>query len=403
MVQVEKKTLFWFMAAAFCLMAVVGMWDPVLSNYFDEVFHISNKTRGYLEFPREFPGFMVVAMTGLLAALPIARVGMIASGLCIAGLLGMAAFGGSFVVMVAMMVLISSGVHLNMPVVATITLASTPEGKRGRRLGQIEALTTCGFLLGAGLVWLISHLKPDSGKFPLIFLTSSGFALLAGFCYSRLRLPEVHQKRSRLVLHRKFGLYYWLEFLFGARKQIFLTFGPWVLIRIYGLEVSQIAQLYIVSSLVGVGFKLIAGRAIDHFGERLVLTIDAIMLAVVCLGYGYAKHYFAETTAFYIAAGCFVLDHMLFSLSQARSVYVARISDNPSELSGTLSMGISINHIASMVIPACAGIVWAEFGYERVFLLAMVLAAVILSSVLFLPVKNRNNGTVGNQKVSGGI
>ncbi len=387
--QVEKKTLFWFMTAAFCFMAVVGMWDPVLSNYLDEVFNISDQTRGYLEFPREFPGFMVVVMTGVLAALPIARVGIIAAGLCIVGLLSMAAFGGSFAMMVAMMILISSGVHLNMPVVSTITLASTPEGKRGRRLGQIEALTTCGFLLGAGIVWLVCHFRPDTSKFSTIFVISSFAAALAAFAYSRLHLPELHQKRSRIVLHKKFSLYYWLEFLFGARKQVFLTFGPWVLIRVYGLETSQIAQLYIVSSLVGVGFKLIAGRAIDHFGERVILSIDAVMLVVVCLGYGYAKHYFAETPAFYIASACFVVDHMLFSLSQARSVYVARISSNPSELTGTLSLGISINHIASMAIPSCAGLVWAAFGYEKVFLLATVLAAVVFVSVLMLPAKVR--------------
>ena len=391
MEQVNKKNIYWFMVAAFSIMAVTGMWDPVLSNYLDEVFKISDKVRGYLEFPREFPGFMVVFMTGILAALPVARVGMISGLLCVAGMAAMAIWGGSsFGVMIAMMVVISSGIHLNMPVVSTITLGTTPEGKRGRKLGQIEALTTCGFLMGAGLVWLISELKEDSGKFPVIFIVSCLFGLLAAFSYSRINLPELHQKRRRLVVKKKFNLYYWLEFLFGARKQIFLTFGPWVLIRVYGLETSQIAKLYIVSSIVGVGFKLIAGRAIDHFGERAVLILDGLLLSLVCLGYAYAKHVFDGNTALYVACGCFVVDHMLFSLSQARSVYVSRISENSSELSGTLSLGISINHIASMGLPACAGIVWAKFGYERVFLLATILAGIVIASVMFLPGKKRD-------------
>lgn len=387
MSQIENKSLFWFMAAAFCFMAVLGMWDPVLSNYLDEIFKISDETRGYLEFPREFPGFMVVAMTGLLAALPIARLGVIASVLSVVGLLVLSVFDSSFTMMVAMMLVMSSGAHLNMPVVSTITMASAPEGKRGRRQGQIESLTTCGFLLGAGLVWLISHFKPDSGKFSVIFFVAALIAAVAGYCYSRLHLPELHQKRARLVLRKKYGLYYWLEFLFGARKQVFLTFGPWVLIRVYGLETRQIAQLFMVSCLVGVGFKLIAGRAVDYFGERVVLAFDAIMLVFVCLGYGYARHYFSEQVAFYVATSCFVVDHMLFSLGQARSVYVSRIAADSSELSGTLSMGISINHIASMLIPSFAGIIWTVFGYERVFLMATVLAVVVLGSVMFLPAK----------------
>lgn len=387
--QEKKSNIYWFMIAAVSVMAVTGMWDPVFSNYLNEVFHISDKVRGYLEFPREFPGFMVVVMTGILAALPVARVGVIAGLLCVAGMASMALWGGSSIsLMIVMMVLISSGIHLNMPVVSTITLATTPEGKRGRRLGQIEALTTCGFLLGAGLVWLICHFKQDNGKFPVVFFVSCLFGILAAFSYSRIRLPELHQKRRRLVVQKKFNLYYWLEFLFGARKQIFLTFGPWVLIRIYGLETSQIAQLYIVSSIIGVGFKIVAGRAIDHFGERAVLICDGLFLVLVCLGYAYAKHVFDERTALFVACGCFIFDHMLFSLSQARSVYVSRVADNSSELSGTLSLGISINHIASMAIPACAGVVWENFGYERVFLLATILAAVVVASVTFLPKKN---------------
>ncbi|MBN2843262.1 MAG: MFS transporter, partial [Sedimentisphaerales bacterium] len=273
----EKKNFFWFLTAAFCLMATVGCWDPSLSNYLNDVFKISDSQRGFLEFPREFPGFMVVVMTGLLAALPVARVGVIASLLCVLGLVSLATFvGKSYPGMIAMMVLISSGVHLNMPVVSTITLNSAGEGKRGRRLGQVESLTTVGFLLGAGVVWLISHIVHGDSRFNVIFFCAAGFAALGGFCYSRLNLPDLHQKRARLVLKRKFNLYYWLEFLFGARKQVFLTFGPWVLITVYGLEVSSIAKLYMVSSLVGVGFKLIAGRAVDRFGERNVLTADAI-------------------------------------------------------------------------------------------------------------------------------
>jgi len=38
-------------------------------------------------------------------------------------------------------------------------------------------------------------------------------------------------------------LYYWLAILYGTRKQIFITFAPWVLITIYKQPTQTIATL----------------------------------------------------------------------------------------------------------------------------------------------------------------
>ena len=60
------------------------------------------------------------------------------------------------------------------------------------------------------------------------------------------------------------------------------------------------------------------------------------------------------------------------------------LADTPQELTSTLAMGVSVNHIASMTIPALAGAIWVAFGYQRVFLAAAAMALLIsgLSSLV---------------------
>jgi len=217
-------------------------------------------------------------------------------------------------------------------------------------------------------------------------------AAAAAVFYTMMHIPHLHQKRARLVVRKKYRLYYALEVLFGARKQIFITFGFWVLIDVYGQEASGIGQLLMAAALVGIVFKPLVGAAIDRFGERSVLIADGLILAVVCLGYGYAMHLAPNPAqALLIAQGCFILDNLLFSLGSGRAIYLSRIAESPEDLTSTLALGVSINHIASMSIPAVAGAVWELFGYERVFLAAALLAVGISCVSTLVPRKGTHD------------
>jgi predicted MFS family arabinose efflux permease len=221
------------------------------------------------------------------------------------------------------------------------------------------------------------------------FLAIAAIAIGAGAIYFMLRIPALHQPRARLVLRKRYALYYVLEFLFGSRKQVFLTFGPWVLIRVYGEPASGIAGLLMTASLVGIAFKPLAGAAIDRFGERAVMIVDGLLLAVVCMGYGYALKLTGDpATARPIACVCFIADNLLFALGASRPVYLSRLTRSPQEINSTLAMGVSINHIASMTIPAVAGAMWMGLGYERVFAGAAVLALGISAVSTLVPGKN---------------
>ncbi len=371
-----KKQLGLYFGAVLCISVAVGVNESIFNNFLSDTFSLTADARGWLEFPRELPGLLVVLMTGLLCMLPVTRVGVIGGVVFALGMLGLGLFGSSYSPMLLMMLISSAGMHLIQPVASSIALGLSDTDNRGRRLGQAGAIGTLGMVVGAGLVWFLfdESIKPYRAAF-------AGASLLAGLgaiVYSLMHIPHLHQPRAGLVIRKRFSLYYTLEFLFGARKQIFLTFGPWVLIKVYHLPATSIAGLLMIAAIIGVAFKPLAGIAIDHFGERNVMVFDGIILAVVCLGYGYALRLpIAPHSAQQLACACFILDNLLFALGTGRSVYLSRMTENHQELSSSLAMGVSINHIASMVIPGIAGILWMKFGYERVFLTAALFAIFI--------------------------
>lgn len=379
-----------YYGALACVAMAAGMHDSTFNNFLSDTFHLGADARGHLEFPREMPGFLVVMMTGVLCMLPLTRVGLVAVLVSTAGLVGLAFSGISYPFMMVNMVAISAGMHLLQPVGASIVIGLSDAHNRGTRLGQAAAVGTIFTALGTGLVWLL--MDRVTPQYQTTFLCAAGVFLCGGVFYALMHIPHLHQPRQRIVLRREYRLYYLLEFLSGARKQIFLTFGPWVLIKVYGLPAPSIAGLLMISCLIGIVFKPLAGMAMDFFGERAIMIAEGLVLAFVCLGYGYAQWLIADPDwARRLAGCCFILDEMLFALGNARALYLSRLTPSPQELNSSLAMGVSINHVASMAIPTVAGAIWIGLGYERLFLGAAVFAVVLAGVASLVPRSGRRH------------
>lgn len=389
----HRTQLKMFLCATFCLAAGTGIQDSIFNNYLRDMFALSAGARGGLEFPRELPGFLVVFMAGVLCMLPVTRLGLVGTLTFAAGMGGIVLAGKHFHAMVLMMMLSSAGMHLLQPTESSIAITLSDHGGRGRRMGQVGMIGTLGTITGA--LFVLLSFDKNAPPYALGFSCAAVMAALAGAVYFWMHIPHLHQPRARLVLRKKYWLYYLLETLFGARKQIFITFGVWVLIQVYEQSAARIAQLVLIAAVIGVFFKPMAGAAIDRFGERTILIADGLMLSVVCIGYGYAMH-FAPTpeAALTVARACFIADSLLFSLGSGRAVYLSRVADSHKELTSTLAMGISINHFPSMTVPVIAGFAWEHFGYERVFLAAAVLAILNACVATLVPRKGVQAATL---------
>lgn len=366
-----------FLVGLALLSVAGGMLDVTFNNFLNDVHHLDAERRGVLEFPRELPGFLtafLLAALVFLAETRIAAVAAIATGL---GILGLAWCGSSWAYMLAGLLLWSTGQHLIMPVRSSIAMdLAGGAAMRGRRLGQVNSWTAAASVVGYGLVWaLLAWVGP---RYHLVFTVAGVCALIGGATLFFMRMPGAHLTRPRLVWNWNYRLYYLLAFFFGARKQIFITFGPWVLIKIFHQPAILFAKLMIASAVLAILFQPALGRAIDKFGERRVLMVDAVMTFLVCIGYGCAHWLGLAWLALGVLCACFVLDQLFMGTGMARDIYLSKIAVRKEDVAPTLSMGVTINHVVSMSIPTLGGLIWVWYGHEWVFFAAAGLALAML-------------------------
>jgi hypothetical protein len=101
-------------------------------------------------------------------------------------------------------------------------------------------------------------------------------------------------------------------------------------------------------------------------------------LIIICAGYAFAEKICGllniRDAALLVISACFVIDQLLNATSMARATYLRKIAVAPEDVSPTLSMGLSIDHAVSMVVPWLGSLVWNAFGYEYVFMLGALIA-----------------------------
>ena len=362
-----------------------GIFDISFNNFLSDEFQISAKTRGWLEFPRETPGFLTALFVGMLFFVSETRIAAIAALLTGLALISVALWGHHWVPMVVLMTLCSTGVHLFLPVRGSISMLLAQRGQHGRRLGQVGAVQFASGIIGSGMIWMVFRMT--TGSYTLLFILGGLIALAASVLFFMMRVPDAHLQRPKWVWNRQYWLFYVMAILFGGRKQIFLTFGPWVLIREFHQSAAVFAQLWVIGAVGGLFFQPLLGTLIDRWGERKVLIIDSISVMIVCMGYAYSHWIPNQRVVLATLFVCYIADQLLFGMNIARSTYMSKIAINPTHIAPSLSMGSSLDHVVSMTIPVAGGLLWASCGYQAVFLAAAGIAVLMLifSAMIRLP------------------
>lgn len=371
-----------FAAASLIMGTAYSIFDSTFNNFLNERFPLTGFQRSLLELPRELPGFLVVFISALLWFLCSRRLGAFALVLSVAGVLLIGFVPSTYAVMALTLFIYSMGMHLFMPLTSSIGMELAREGQTGRRLGQLNAIRNFATILGSFLVFLGFHFLGFRFQHTFV-LTAVGLAVAA--VLMALMKPDAPQKpKTFLKLHKEYRLFYTLNALSGSRKQIFITFAPWVIVTIFKQPTQTIATLMTLGGVIGILIQPVLGRAIDRFGERIVLQIEAGMLVMVCLGYGFSKFLFPERTAFLLVCGFYLLDQMLLSVNMARSMYVKKIAVDKSHVQPALTAGVTIDHFFSIGIALLGGAIWNAFGFQYVFLLGIVIAALNFLAASFI-------------------
>ncbi|MCP4572212.1 MAG: MFS transporter [bacterium] len=361
------------LAATLFFGAVAGVFASTLNNYLSEVHGFDAGHRGWLELPRELPGFIIFFVVAvLLTRLRESRIAALAMVFTAAGALGLGYLSSGMTTLVLFIVVWSLGDHIIFAVEGPLGLKLAKAGGEGRRLGQLGGARNLGTILGVGAVWLLAKAVGD--RYDLFFLVGTVCAAVAGWFYFRLDLGKTDPPSRRFIYRREYHLFYAISALFGIRKQIFLVFGSWVLVSLHGVPVATIALLYFVASALGVVLRPLLGDVIDWLGERRVLATDEVMLLVVCLVYAFASDLLRAPYDLWLLYGAYILDHILFALRVARTTYLKKIAVDPADITPTISLGITIDHAVAMTLPILSGWIWERYGHEWVFVLAGAIA-----------------------------
>jgi hypothetical protein len=353
--------------------ATAGIFNSTLGNYLHDVHAFSAEARGWLEFPRELPGFLVIFSVGLLAAhFREGRSMAVAMVVTMLGAVGMALLAPSAWWAVLWIFVWSTGDHMNFALEGPLGLKLARRGGEGRRLGQFGGAKNLGGLLGAGAVFLIARILGDD--YTVFCLVAAVLAVVAGYNFFRIETGRGDPAPRRFVWRREYHIFYAISALFGIRKQIFFVFGTWVLVDIHGVPVSTIATLMFLGSALGVVLRPLLGDVIDWVGERLVLAVDEILLIAICLVYAFADWLFPATGVIWALYTAYVLDQTLFALRVARTTYLKKIAIDPADITPTMSLGLTIDHAVAMSLPVASGWLWAHVGFQWVFVLAAAIA-----------------------------
>ena len=356
-----------------------SVWSALLNNFVIQIADFDGSDIGLLHTVREVPGFLAIGVILIIMFLREQTLGLISLAL-----LGVATALTAYFPSVSGLLIItlisSFGFHYFETVNQSLQLQWLPKEK---------APQIIGWLVGAGsIATLIVYLGIIIGwqklelSFNFIYLTSGGLtALIAILCLLFFPTFKTETKQiTKLVLRRRYWLYYALQFLSGARRQIFVVFAGFMMVEKFGFEVHQLTALLLINLAINIFVAPLFGHFIAHFGERRALIIEYLGLVFVFVAYG---GIYLFDWGVVLAATLFVLDHLFFGLRMALKTYFQKISA-PEDIAPTAAVAFTINHIAAVFLPVLLGLLWL-ISPAIVFMVAALLAFLSFTLALLVP------------------
>lgn len=324
-------------------------WTALLNNFAVEQVSFTGVEIGILQSLREIPGFLAFTAVFLLLVmteqtLALVSLCLLSIGVAITGLFPFE------IGLYATTVLMSIGFHYFETINTSLSLQWLSKEEAPKVMGQLISVKSMAALFSYAMVWLFFSFFMIEYATAYLFFGLIGFIL---FMYLWLYFPKFESpvdQHKKLILRKRYWLYYLLTFLSGARRQIFMVFAGFMMVEKFGYDVSSIALLYIINHLLNLYLAPKIGSWIGKVGEQRALTIEYCGLIMVFVGYALVED--AD-----IAAALYVIDHAFFAMAIAIKTFFQKIAD-PKDIASTAGVSFTINHIAAVIIPALFGILW---------------------------------------------
>lgn len=373
-----SKDFLIFLIISVLLGSVAAIDSTSMANRLYEDLNFTIMQRSLLETPRELPGFLTVVLIGILNGLGDIRISAVANILGGIGLLFFGLVPNQFSLVLIFLVIYSTGQHIYLPMASSITMSFARGESFGKSMGRVQGLGNLSIIITSAVLYVLYRFFHPS--YQAVFIAAACFMISAGilFLFIRNNGQKVISEK-RFIYRREYKLYYMMSVVNGARKQITMIFVPWLIIDVYKQPVTTITILFFIVCAINIFFKPWFGGLIDKRGEKYAMQFEAVVMFIACIGFIYAKTLFDFKGALIVAGICYIMDKLMESASMARATYVKKLSGDPSEVARTLSMGQSMDHLISMLIPLLAGYVWysnGPEGYRYVFSGALIISLI---------------------------
>lgn len=362
--------------------SMIGLqgWRTLLNNFAVEWAHLDGNHMGVVQSVREVPGFLALLAVWVMLLIKEHRL----SALSILTLgVGVSATGffPTFTGIAATTLLMSFGLHYYETTNQSQTLQYFDSATAPHVLGAIRSVSAATNVAVGGAVYLMSWYL----DYRMMFLVIGVFVIGIGV-WGLGQNPvdqELLPQKKEMVFKWKYRLFYFLTFMAGARRQIFIAFSIFLLVKVFHFSVKEVTALFVLNNIVNYFAAPLVGKAIVRFGERRVLTVEYGGLVVIFLAY-------ALTGSRWVAAGLYILDNLLFNFTMAIRTYFQKVADR-TDIAPSMAVGFTINHIAAVVLPVVGGVLWIV-DYRIPFILGSILSLISLIAAQGIRISPESGG-----------
>jgi predicted MFS family arabinose efflux permease len=368
--EIRKNPMFRYliiltMASALGLQA----WQTLFNNFAVEVAGLDGKHVGVIQSVREIPGFL--ALLAIYVMLIIKEHRLSALSILLLGIgLGVTGIFPTFTGLMIATLISSFGFHYYETTNMSLTLQYFNQQQAPWVFGRQYSMAAASNI-GIGLfIYMISFFLNYSQTYMVIGLFIVGVAIW-GF-FQKPEQTDIPLQRKKMVLRKKYWLFYFLTFMAGARRQIFIAFAVFLLVKRFEYSVQEVTILFVANNVIKYYLSPLIGKSIVRFGERKVLSLEYASLIFVFLAYAFVDSRL-------LVAGLYVLDHIFFSFAMAIQTYFQKVADSR-DIAPSMAVGFTINHIAAVVLPTLGGLLWMV-DYRIPFIAGACMSAVSLMAV----------------------
>ena len=353
--------------------AGLHVWRILFDNFAVQVVNLDGFHIGILQSVRELPGFLALLVIYVLLIIKEHRLS--ALSVLFVGLgVGLTGMLPSFYGLMLSTLVMSFGFHYFETTNQSLTLQYFDKQTAPLVFGKLRSYAAASNVV-SGLVIL---LFASYFNFVQLYLFS-GMIIMAAAFWAFTRNPvdqTLVPQRKKMILRSRYWLFYVLTFMAGARRQIFMAFAVFLLVKNFSFSIPEIAILFLVNNVINFFLSPFIGRCIVRYGERRVLSIEYFFLIIVFISY-------ALVESKLIIGALYILDHVFFNFAIAIRTFFQKIAD-PKDIAPSMAVGFTINHVAAVVLPALGGLLWL-IDYRLVFFGGALFSFVSLLLVQLIP------------------